>query len=87
MKRYLTVLVAFLLGAAVTLVGVPGLAFAETPLQPVQYVYPDSTLDEIQQAIDNGGTVYFDRFTRLALGLSAALNAPIERTQFGVFRM
>jgi 3-methylcrotonyl-CoA carboxylase beta subunit len=25
--------------------------------------------------------------TVLALGLSAALNAPIERTEFGVFRM
>lgn len=35
-----------------------------TPLQPEQHVYPDSTLEEIQAAIDNGGTVYFEFLTR-----------------------
>jgi hypothetical protein len=39
-------------------------AFAARPLEPVQHVYPDSTLEEIQQAIDNGGTVLFDRLTK-----------------------
>lgn len=34
-------------------------ALAQSPLQPVQYVNPSSTLQEIQQALDNGGTVFF----------------------------
>jgi hypothetical protein len=66
MKSSLIVIVAVLSGIAATLIGVPGTALAQGPLQPVQYVYPDSTLDEIQQAIDSGGTVYFDRLTRLS---------------------
>lgn len=64
MKRNLIVMVAFLLGGTATLIGVPGVALAQRPLQPVQHVYPDSTLEEIQQALDNGGTVYFDRLTK-----------------------
>jgi 3-methylcrotonyl-CoA carboxylase beta subunit len=36
---------------------------------------------------DDGVIDPADTRTVLALGLSAALNAPIEKTQFGVFRM
>jgi hypothetical protein len=67
MKRHMILTVALLLGSAATLlVAVPGVALAQIPLQPVQYVYPDSTLAEIQQALDTGGTVYFDRLTKVS---------------------
>jgi len=56
--------VILFLAAVAALPGLWGVAFAATPLEPVQYVYPDSTLEEIQQAIDTGGTVYFDRLTK-----------------------
>jgi hypothetical protein len=55
MRRHLIVTLAFLSG---------GYALAQAPLEPVQHVYPDSTLAEIQQAIDSGGTVYFERLTK-----------------------
>ena len=45
------------LGFMAGLVGAWNLASAQTP--PVQHIYPHSTLQEIQQAIDNGGTVFF----------------------------
>ncbi len=58
MKRHLLISTALLLGSAA------GTALAGTPRQPVQDVYPDSTYEEIQQAIDTGGTVYFHRLTK-----------------------
>lgn len=40
--------------------GFIGQANAQALLLPVQYVNPGSTLQEIQAAIDNGGTVFFE---------------------------
>jgi len=60
-----TRIAAYLLGIAAMLLGLPGATLARIELEPVQHVYPDSTYQEIQQAIDNGGTVYFHRLTRL----------------------
>jgi len=40
--------------------GFTGQASAQALLQPVQYVNPGSTLQQIQAAIDNGGTVFFE---------------------------
>ncbi len=57
MKQLSVTVFGLLLGSA---------AMAQTVLQPVQHVYPDSTLAEIQQAIDTGGTVYFERLTKAA---------------------
>jgi hypothetical protein len=62
MQRHWIVISGLLLWGFPTLVGCWGASAAE--LQPVQYVYPDSTLAEIQQALDDGGTVYFDSLTK-----------------------
>jgi hypothetical protein len=64
MKPRLLFTVACLLVGAGTLAAMPSANPAPFPLQPVQDVYPDSTYEQIQQAIDNGGTVYFHRLTR-----------------------
>ena len=47
------------LGIIAVLTGTWNPVPAQTPLQPVHHVYPTSTLQEIQQAIDDGGTVFF----------------------------
>ncbi len=60
MKRHLFVVVASVLSGTTALVGAPTLAQAKTPREPVHYVSPDSTYEDIQQAIDEGGTVYFE---------------------------
>jgi hypothetical protein len=58
MDRYLSAIPGLLFVLATFLSG-GGRAWAQTPIEPVQHVYPQSTLEEIQRAIDNGGTVYF----------------------------
>ncbi len=58
MRLSLLISTALLFGSAV------GTALAQMPRQPVQDVFPDSSFEEIQQAIDTGGTVYFHRLTK-----------------------
>ena len=60
MQRTFALRLVFIWGTAFMLLS----GASRTPLQPEQHVYPDSTLAEIQQAIDNGGTVYFEYLTR-----------------------
>jgi hypothetical protein len=68
MKRSLTLVTALLAGCAAAVFGSWGAQAQSHPraaahafeLEPVQYVSPESTLAEIQLAIDNGGTVYFE---------------------------
>lgn len=63
MKRQCVVMLVMVpIGTAVPAL-VAGDVRAQTPLEPVQYVYPDSSHADIQQALDSGGTVYFDRLT------------------------
>jgi hypothetical protein len=62
MKRHRIVVISLVVGG-LALAGFSGAALAQAPLEPVQHVYPDSPYGEIQQAIDNGGTVYFERLT------------------------
>jgi hypothetical protein len=51
------VVAAWVAGA---MAGFTGEASAQALLQPVQYVNPASPLQQIQAAIDNGGTVFFE---------------------------
>lgn len=63
MTQHFVSKITLVLGSIAAAIG-GGIAQAQTPLEPRQHVYPDSTQQEIQQAIDNGGTVYFERFTK-----------------------